>query len=238
MQGIYEKSFTLRTSDFNCYRKISPASVLDLFQVVAGEHANILGCGFDSLYAKQLLWVLIRIKYEVIAQPEMYQTVKVKTWPLPPSRVGFQREYLMEDEQGNPLIKASSDWVVIHSEERKIVCATDIYPDMEFVTEKNFDGRLKKVPDFEQTGDGLIVCPRFSQLDMNGHVNNTKYANYAMDALEPSEGDCIKAFQVDYRHEVKKGDKVTVYVSRADNTALIKGASESGEVMFACKVDM
>lgn len=238
MQNIFKKSFTLRTSDFDCFRKISPSAVLDLFQVVAGAHADLLGCGFEDLYKKNLLWVLIRTKYEVISEPKMYQTVEVKTWPLAPSRVGFQREYLMEDELGNTLIKGSSDWVIIDSEQRKIVPATDIYPDMEFLAEKSFEQRLKKVPDFEAKTDGITVCPGFSQLDMNGHVNNTKYANYAMDVLNPSEADCLKAFQVDYRHELKKGDEIRLYAEKTDGTVLIKGVNESGEIMFACKVDM
>jgi len=236
MQNIYEKSFSLRTADFDCRRKISPAAVLDLFQAVAGEHANALGCGFDALYSRQLLWVLVRTKYEVVRQPEMYQTVKIKTWPLTPSRVGFQREYVMEDERGNILIKASSDWVVIHSELRKIISATDIYPKMEFLTEKSFDERLKKVPDFDDEGDGLAICPGFSQLDMNGHVNNTKYANYTMDALDPNENEEIKAFQIDYRHEVQKGDNLKIYTHKEGETVLAKGVKDTGEVMFACKI--
>ena len=238
MQNMFEKSFTLRTSDFDCYRKISPAAVLDLFQVVAGEHAILLGCGFDDFYRKNLLWVLVRTKYEVINEPALYQTVKVKTWPLVPSRAGFQREYLMEDEQGNPLIKGSSDWVIIDSELRKIVSATNVYPNIEFREEKNFEQRLKKIPDFEQIGEGITLRTGFSQLDMNGHVNNTKYANYAMDALDPDQNNSIKTFQVDYRQEVKKGDEIKLYVNKVENTAVIKGVNELGEIMFATKVEM
>ena len=238
MQNIYSKSFNLRTSDFDRYRKITPASVLDLFQTVAGGHAASLGCGFESLFARQLLWVLVRTKYQVIRQPQMYQTVTVKTWPLAPSRIGFQREYLMEDGQGNPLIKASSDWVIIHSEQRKIVSVGDIYPDMEYLNQKSFDERLKKLPDFEAVGEGFAVCPAFSQLDMNGHVNNTKYANYAIDALEPNGENEINAFQIDYRHEVQKGDKLNLYTKKEDGFYLVKGVNQSGELTFVCKLDM
>ncbi|MBO5106551.1 MAG: hypothetical protein J6C29_06605 [Clostridia bacterium] len=237
MQNIYVKSFSLRTSDFDCYRKITPASVLDLFQTVAGEHAAELGCGFDDLFARKLLWVLVRTKYQVIRQPEMYQTVRVKTWPLAPSRIGFQREYLMEDENGNALIKGSSDWVVIHSEQRKIVSAADIYPNIELLTEKNFEEKLKKLPNFEADEDGFLICPGFSQLDMNGHVNNTKYANFALDAINPSEQKEIISFQMDYRHEVQKGDNIKVYTKKEGNTALAKGVNSADVTMFVCKID-
>ena len=237
MKNIYVKSFNLRTSDFDTYRRISPASVLDLFQTVAGEHALMLGCGFESLFARKLLWVLVRTKYQVISQPETYQTVVVKTWPLAPSRVGFQREYLIEDEKGNLLIKGSSDWAIIHSEQRKIVSAADVYPEMEHLTEKCFDERLKKLPDFEAKGEGYPICPAFSQLDMNSHVNNTKYASFALDAISPDEGDKIKAFQIDYRREVKRGEQLFVYTKRDENGIMAKGVNNAGEVMFSCRFD-
>lgn len=238
MQNIYSKKFNLRTSDFDCYQKITPASVLDLFQTVAGGHALELGCGFEPLLKRNLLWVLVRTKYSIVRQPEMYQSVVVKTWPLAPSRIGFQREYIVEDEQGNPLIKGSSDWVIIHSEQRKIVSVNDIYPQMEHLTEKCFDERLKKIPDFESEGEGFALCPGFSQLDMNGHVNNTKYANYAVDALESDGQSEIKTFQIDYRHEVQKGDKLTLFTKTEEGVRLVKGVNESGELMFLCKFDM
>ena len=236
MQNIYIKNFNLRTSDFDCYRKISPASVLDLFQTVAGEHATQLGCGFEPLFSQNLLWVLVRTKYQVVRQPNMYQAITVKTWPLAPSRIGFQREYLIEDEQGNPLIKGSSDWVIIHSKERKIVSADNDYPKMEHLTEKCFPERVKKLPDFDAEGDGFAICPTFSQLDMNGHVNNTKYANYAMDALNPTEEIEINSFQIDYRHEVQKGDFIKLYTKKDENFALIKGVNNLGETAFICKL--
>lgn len=238
MQNIFEKFFNLRTSDFDCHRKISPAAVLDLFQAVAGEHAEMLGCGFEALYSRGFLWVLVRTKYEVVCQPKMYQKVRVKTWPLAPSRVGFNRDYLMEDEQGNILIKGSSDWVIINCETRKIVPATDIYPQMEFLTDTVFEGRLKKISDFESSENCLRIRPGFSQLDMNGHVNNTKYANYAMDALNPTQEMQIKTFQIDYRHEVQKGDELQIHTHSEGNFITVKGNNALDETMFICKIEL
>lgn len=239
MESIYSKEFELRTSDFDCREKLLPGAILDIFQVVAGQHAYDLGCGVGPLMERSLLWVLIRTKYEVLKDPEMYQKVRVKTWPLPPTRVGFQREYLMESLNGEILIKASSDWVIINSESRKIVPAEDIYPKgLEYCTVKNFEKRLGKVPSFDKTENSVTLCPGFSQLDMNGHVNNTKYANYAIDALDPKENEIFTSFQIDYRHEVKKGDTLKVSAHRDGETALVKGEDLSGNVMFACKMDI
>lgn len=236
MQNIFSKSFDLRTSDFDKNQRLHPSAILDLFQVVAGEHANILGCGIDALAGKDLLWVLVRTKYLVLKQPKMFSRVVVKTWPLAPSRVGFQREYLMENEAGEPLVKASSDWVIINSSTRKIAPASNIYPEgLVHLEDKSFEGRLSKIADFEVTDNGISVIPGYSQLDMNGHVNNTKYANYVLDALNPDMEEIVE-FQIDYRHEVKSGERLNVYPCRLGEKAFVKGVSEDGELKFMAEM--
>lgn len=236
MQNIFSKTFDLRTSDFDINKRLLPSAVLDLFQAVAGEHAGILGCGMDDLIKEDLIWVLIRTKYLVLKQPKMFSKVVVKTWPLPPSRAGFQREYLMENEAGEPLIKASSDWVIINRQTRRIASASNIYPEgFDYIKEKTFEGRLSKIADFEVADGAITVIPRYSQLDMNGHVNNTKYANYVLDALNPTDKEIVE-FQIDYRHEVKSGEKLTLYPLHAGEKAFAKGVGDDGQLKFIAEI--
>ena len=236
MQNVFSKTFDLRTSDFDKNKRLLPSAVLDLFQVVAGEHASALGCGIDELQKSDLIWVLIRTKYQVLKQPKMFSSVVVKTWPLPPSRVGFQREYLMENEAGEPLIKATSDWVIINSKSRKIAPANNIYPEgLNYKEDRNFDGRLTKIPDFEASGEGISIIPFYSQLDMNGHVNNTKYANYSVDALNPNEEEIVE-FQIDYRHEVKCGERLNAFCLCEGEKALVKGVGDDGQIKFITQI--
>lgn len=235
---IYSKDFDLRTTDFDCYTRLLPSSVLDLFQVAAGEHANLLDCGIDSLFERQLMWMLLRVKYCVIDQPALFERVRVKTWPLAAKRVGFERDYLIEGEDGRPLIKGTSDWVVVHSERKKIMPTAGIYPEaMEFLTDRSFEERPVKLKDFETDLPTLSICPGFSALDMNGHVNNTKYAGFALDALNPKRQDEIIAFQIDYRHEVKLGEALSLFTSVTNGLHLVKGVDSAGETKFVCSAE-
>lgn len=236
MKNFYEKEIHLRSSDFDINKRLLPSAVLDLFQIVAGEHANILGCGSDNLLEKELLWVLVRTKYEVYKQPEMYQKVAVKTWPLAPSRAGFQREYIVRSDNGETFIKGTSEWVVINKNTRRMVRTEGIYPeDLNHLEDKNFPDRLSKIADFEQVGEGYFVSPGYSQLDINGHVNNTKYANYAIDALNIQDLN-ITSLQIDYRKEVYLNEKVEIFVKRENKNILVKGIDSEEKVKFACEI--
>lgn len=237
MNKIYSREFALRTSDFDCRMQIKPSAVLDLFQEVAGAHANELGIGFDELLKKQLLWALVKVKFEIVNQIKMHQSVIVKTWPLPAGRITLQREYIIETLDGTPLVFGSSEWVTMHSEKRRIVPSTDIYPLQEFCEDKMFEGKFVKVPDFTVDFPSTELFPTFCDLDMNGHVNNIRYADYVLNALNLSD-ESIKAFQLDFHREVQKDTKLSIFLGKNVEQVLAKGVNDRGEKMFSCGITL
>ncbi len=237
MQTVWEKEYHLRGSDFDTFSRIAPSAVMDLFQDAASCHAEELGVGFEEMLQKGRLWVLTRVKFEICAKTEPYGTVRVRTWPLKPNRFNYRREYCVEDLDGNPLIKGSSDWVVIDCAARKMVSAPDLYPFTEgFCEETMFEERLRKVGDFAQSGTPYRMRTAFCDLDRNGHVNNTKYAKFIMNALSPEKDAVLKEFQIDYRKEVVSGEELQIYCTADEGQTLAKGLNAAGEVMFAAKM--
>lgn len=239
MKNLWQKEYILRAGDFDKFDRIKPSAVLDLFQDAAGQHAEEIGVGFDDMLAQEYLWVLTRIKFEINSAPSRYQSVVVKTWPLAPNRLNYRREYCIEDMDGNKLIIGSSEWVVIHSTERKLLSVPDLYKlDGDYHNEVMFEGKLGKVRDFETEISPRIVNAGFSELDINDHVNNTKYANYVIDAINPAENEALKTFQIDYRKEVMQGTELNIYHKREDGVISAKGQNNDGEIMFACKIEL
>lgn len=238
MNKVWKKEYYLRASDFDKFNQIKPSAVLDLFQDAAGQHAEELGVGFEAMIKRSYLWVLTKIKFKVLSAPQRYQKVVVKTWPLEPSRLSYRREYSIENEKGEQLIVGSSDWVVIDSGKRRFVSAPDLYPFTDgFCTDMMCEEKLGKVKDFEETDMPYTVNAGFNELDINNHVNNSKYANYVLDAINPEKAEELKEFQIDYKREVLVGTKLNIYYTRQENSVLAKGQNADGDIMFACKLD-
>ena len=237
MNKIYSQEFQLRTSDFDCRGQIKPSAVLDLFQEVAGAHAIELGVGFDDLLKKELIWVIVKVKFRIENDIKEHQKVIVKTWPLPAGRVTLQREYLIEDKSGKILVKGTSEWVTVHSEKRRIVPPTNVYPLEEYCEDKMFEEKLVKVPDFTDISVKIEVNSEFCDLDRNGHVNNIRYADYVLNALAPNE-EKIRQFQIDFHREIMSGMKICVALGETESGVLAKGLSESGEKMFSCAINL
>ena len=238
MNKSWEKEYTLRGSDFDKFGQIKPSAILDLFQDAAGQHAEILGVGFEEMLKRSYLWVLSRIKFQILLQPQKYQKVFVKTWPLAPNRLLYRREYCITNEAGEVLIGGSSEWVVMHSEKRRFVSAPDLYLFTEgFIEDKMCEEKLSKVADFEAAGMPYTLQTGFCDLDGNDHVNNAQYANFVLNALCPGKAQQLRAFQIDFRKEVLLGTQLHIYHGNSDDCTLAKGLNDAGETMFACQLN-
>ncbi len=235
----FEKTYSLRTSDFDRYERLQASSILDLFQDVAGAHAEKLGIGHDSMLTNNYIWVLVKVKFQIINTPKMYDNVTVRTWPLAPGKLSFQREYQMIAENGDILVKGTSEWVVIHSEKRRIVSAIDAYPVKEgFMTDTMFDEKLTKIPNFDVTENAYEITPGYVDFDLNGHINNTKYANYVLNAVNPGENMEIDTLQIDFNKEIKTGTTLRIHLNKDNKTIFTKGESGENTKNFACHITL
>ena len=237
MNKLFKQEYILRTSDFDKFNHIKSSSVLDLFQDAAGRHAEEIGVGYDAMLERSFFWVLIKIKFRIIKEPAFHQRVVVKTWPLAPNKFVYRREYSIENEDGEKLIIGSSEWVVMNSIKRRLVSAPDLYPFTDgFHPERNFEERLDRLDEFETDIPPYSITPGFSEIDANGHVNNTKYANFVFDAINPEESLQTDIFQIDYKKEVMQGTNLNIYHTKNENAILAEGRDDEGNVMFSCKI--
>lgn len=235
-----ELDYRLRWMDFDRYGRLQPASVFDIFQDAATIHANEMGMSRDAMVQRGVFWAVVRSKLEIVKAPEQCQAVKVRTWPHTPTRFSFLRDFTMRDAAGDLLVKAMNEWVLMDLESRTFVSVKDYYsgPD-DFDETRAFEGKLRKIADFAEGNRPVVeIVPRYSDIDVNGHVNNARYANYVIDALNPDERGAMKTLQIDYRHEVLPGVPLAMHTLVEDGRVVSKGVNEQGETAFACLIEI
>lgn len=239
MNELFSKNYQLRTSDFNCYDNLMPHAILDFFQDVAGIHADILDIGYEKMISRNLIWVLVRTKYEVIKNPHSYETVKVTTWPKKKGKIDFDREYTIEDLNGNLLVKGVSKWIVVNVNTRRISLAKDINYNTEPCSLENFPGSFPKIDDFSiEDCNCYETMTTFSDLDHNMHINNINYAKYILNAIKLKKDELVKTFEINYVKELQKDEKVLIYSKKDGKTILIKGIINTNEISFVAKIEL
>ena len=76
---------------------------------------------------------------------------------------------------------------------------------------------------------------RYSDTDLNGHVNNTRYADFACDALEMEKlgpRRFLSEMQIGYLAECRPGEELRLLTGREGDVCFAQGMDESGKSRF------
>lgn len=221
MNTYPQYSYNIPLVDFNldCNRKVKTASLCDFLQVAATVHAERLGVGMLDLQAHGLTWMIAKmdIVFENWAKPK--DTLSLTTWPSGTrGHVVCYRDFHMVDSSAQTILKATSEWVVVNLENRKIARLTP-----ELLTLAPPEAPRTEMPPkteaakelFADAGECRIPVRR-SDLDLNRHVNNVHYIEWLFEPL--SDGAYqrdLKRLSINYHAEARAGDVVTSKVSEA-----------------------
>ncbi len=123
------------------------------------------------------LWIVTKIKLEIIRLPVYGEDIILKTWPGETSRVYFPRYYELRSSSDELLARASSLWALIEGEKR-----SPVIPGAESIHVKGHISGNElllptglRIPDNEACKtDSALRTVLYSDIDMNGHMNNTQ----------------------------------------------------------------
>lgn len=227
------EEFCFENEDFDKIG-IKPFSVLQIFQDASTKHAEEIGVGFEAMLASHVLWVTMRIKYEILRLPNLDEQLTIKTYPSGKNRMEYDREYLIFDAAGNMIIKGQSKWCLINSQTRRIekMIETPVLIDEEPVYKERFlkteDFEPKFLPDVNYQ-----IKP--DDIDNNGHTNNTVYAEMIAPILE-QQNKTINFFQINFLKECMLGERIDIYSQKENGNLLIAGKKCEGEKSFTIEI--
>lgn len=209
------QNFNIPSYNVDMSWRLKPASFMDLAQEAANQHANILGFGYDDLIASRTAWVLSRMHVEFTDTPKWREEMTLTTWHKGLNRLFFLRDFLMTDKEGNPRVKATTSWLVINLDTRRLVRDPQLLEDGTICSENVLETPADKVVMPKDAEVNLVMehAVAYSDLDMNGHVNNAMYMQWAMNAVnyEISSEKPVKEFTINFNHEIKPQEIVSIY---------------------------
>jgi acyl-ACP thioesterase len=94
---------------------------MNLAQEAAGQHAVHLGFGYDDLIKSNTAWILSRVHIEFVDTPKWKEDVVLKTWHKGLNRLFYLRDFIMTDSEGRERVKATTSWLVLNLETRRLV---------------------------------------------------------------------------------------------------------------------
>ena len=219
MMKTYDESFKLLTRDCDLKGTWRLSAVLEAMQEAAGAHSLLLGCGREELLKQHIVWVLSRSELHMNRYPRLGETITLHTFPMPNRVYFFPRYYIFTDERGEMIGKAGTLWLLLDTQTRKMLPPGDIarlIPDNRDLTvPMNLPATVGALQ-----GDEFVseYTPLYTDLDVNGHVNNTRYADWLCNSLGIETMACSEPESVilNYNHEILPHQRISLHRIQKD----------------------
>jgi len=221
MQPIYQQEFHINDAAVDCFGRLTPSMLLFYVQEVAGIHATSLGAGFEALATKNLFWAILRTHVQITRLPRSGETIRVETWPMPTSRVAYPRSVIAYDAAGSEIFRAISLWCLMDTATRSMVLPGK----SGVMVEGTLRGNELAVPGslaVKTLANAATRSVLFSDLDRNGHMNNTRYLQWVSDLLPAQfhRSHTPKEFTICYHSEAMEGEALDIHYEMKEDGLL------------------
>ncbi|MBC8005287.1 MAG: hypothetical protein H7X84_07415 [Verrucomicrobia bacterium] len=208
----YQEKISIKSYQTNQYGKASIGSLFNILIEAAWAHAQVMDWGYDSLKNNNLFWVLSRMYFQVEKYPSWQDEITLSTWSAGTDGMYAYREYIVENEKGNVLLKASSAWLILDMESHKIFRLSEYRSTFPKRIDNNACRNPKRIKPGVHPENMVFYPVLFSDLDINQHFNSVKYVERVLDDFgidylnnhEPAE------LEVNYLKEGQAGDSIAV----------------------------
>ncbi len=241
MESFFQRDFEITDMCVDRYGRLRPSAILYFAQEIAGMHCTELALDYDTLARRRLFWAVTRHKVQITRLPTRGETVRVETWPMPATRVAYPRSMVIYDAQGRECLRSISLWVLMDLDTRNM-----ILPGKSGIS---VVGTLRGNELSSPTG--LVAKPLgswkkrsvcFTDLDRNGHMNNTRYLDW-IDDLLPSAfhaQSSVKEFTVCYLSEAREGQELEMRWDFLEDGCLhvdaLRNTGEKNERIFSARL--
>jgi acyl-ACP thioesterase len=207
-----EASHKIGFFDIDHQFKLRVQSAARFFQEMATFHSTKIGAGPDALFEKGVVWFLNRLEIQFFRYPILGEEIKITTWSRGFKRYKGFREYAIDSSKGQ-IARGSSVWLFFDLKRKRISkVPAQISQLYEIEQEKWFD---KDIDDWKTCGkiqpeQHMDISLRYSDFDVNGHVNNTIYLGFLETLYHKTIKDderAIKNIKIRFNREIPRTKK-------------------------------
>lgn len=207
-EKIWNENYVIPSYLVNLRGKAGLFAMLNLLQDAGWRHAF----HWDFRLPDHQGFVFTRQKLMMSRWPSWNDQITIRTWIRPPNGAFLFRDYEIY-HLDNKIGEGTGSFVVIDLKTRKPAKAD--WSSFEQYWRQDFSLTIE--PEKISTDGNYQEVSRFSvrnsDLDMNDHVNNTKYAQWVLDSLpiETLRGQVhLHGYEVNFLAEAKLGDEIVL----------------------------
>ena len=196
-------------SDINGHIKLPDIILLSL-QVSGSQSAQLGVSDKDILERYNLVWIITEYDIDVIRLPRFAEEITIETEALSYNRLFCYRRFTIFDGSGQAIIQMLATFALMDRDSRKV---HSVEAEMVAPYQSEFSKKIIRGPKYLdlENPSSKDYHVRFYDLDMNGHVNNSKYLDWIFEVMgsEFLMHHIPKKINLKYVKEVKPGGMIT-----------------------------
>ena len=221
--NLYQEPHRITTYETNVNQCLSLKMLLNLLLMVSGDQNHHLGIKTSNFQSQHLGWVVVQYSIHLTRLPKTNERVVLATQADRYNQFIANRNFAIKDADGQPIVKAQSNWIVLDLSRRRLVHLT---PKIVRPYGSSFSLRLphltrpKLISDQQGVTDHSYRV-RYSDIDSNRHVDNACYLDWMVDVLSPRFLDDYvpKIVNLKFSREVRYGSIITSRVKVVSDRA-------------------
>ena len=229
--SVYAFDYRILSSDTDANRNLRLSRLFTMLQEASIAHTTELGMGREKTLDRGLLWIVTLQQAKITRLPVYDEPIRLRSWPGKTMHLLFPRYYRIEDRRGNSLVEASALWALMDQNTRRVV-----FPELYGIKIRGVHtGRelalpaSPRMPQGEQTGSFTVP---YSYVDLNGHMNNTRYFDLAEDLMPPAlRKKKLIGVRTEYAREALADTEILLKSETLGDTFLLAGEYE-GQKLF------
>ena len=184
MENLHIDHYMVTSYHTDFSQQMSPVALFCFLQESAWRHADSRGFGWHHLAEKQQFWVLAKIHAVIHQMPKWTQKIRLETWGKHPELLTAFRDFELFDKNNKLAISATSSWHILDMLSHRPTMTKDFAEKFPIINRSAIDKKPEKIllPEINAI-QGNLFSVKPSDIDMNRHVNNTRYVQWAMDEI-------------------------------------------------------
>ncbi len=236
IETIQTKSYD---GDLNSNLKLS--AMLRHMQQIGIDHIHALEAEGLVPRLQGSAFVLSKLDLRLTRLPRAGERLTVLTAPQPNVKAQFMRYYAISDSAGQPVAESMTSWMLFDFAARRVLRPT-AYPfgfemrEQGSITGAEMDKLRLRMPETVIEAPSRVI--RYSDIDLNHHLNNTVYADIVCDALpfELMSTLLPEQLQLQFMREAKVSDVLDLCFGQEDGAYYVGGTKQDDQACFAAKL--
>lgn len=236
----YRKTFLISSTDTDAAYECRPSALFVYLQRAITEHSQAVGTSRDDMLEKyNCYWMVLRI-WVRLKRPIIWgESLTVEVTVRKPVGTRVYRDcdlYIGNEHIG----EATTMWVLANRMTKRPILLESLpeLPEADIKTAKSITLSRITFPEHMELHDQRKLY--YSDTDINGHINNTRYVDLACDAAELDKrphGVFMQEILISYVNECFAGEELKLYRGKENGQLFIHGVGGDSD-RFDCAIRM